>query len=145
MFRHDGNAVFLDGLRVPLEIFFRLEPAYQYPNDLVTMFYDGVRRHYRTHHRSWNVIGKWEDGDRYLGRISEFSRLVAEDNNENLEVEAAVEEAKRLAEPDIKAKYPEEDTPNVELQQRNDLKPKRTKRVRASGERSPRSGDQHSG
>jgi len=145
MFKHEGDRIFLDGLQVPLNIFLVLEPTYQYPSQLAVMFYDGSRRHYRTRHGSWSVSGKWEDGDRYLSRISEFSRLVAEENNENLEVEAAVEEAKRLAEPDIKAKYPEEDTPNVELQQRNDLKPKRTKRVRASGERSPRSGDQHSG
>jgi hypothetical protein len=139
MFRHEGNTISLNGFDVPLRVFLELEPSYQYPLDVIVMFYDGSRRHYKTSHRSWSIVGKWEDGERYLARISEFSRLVAEENNENLEVEAAVEEAKRLAEPDIKAKYPEEVTPNVELQQRTDFNESGTKRIRTTRKRSPRS------
>ena len=147
MFKHDKNEIFLDGFKVPLDIFMRLEPTYTYPNDLIVMFYDGNRRHYRTKHNSWTVVGKWEDGDRYLTRIDDFFRLLVEVTKENQEVAAEVEAARKesVSEPDIKAKYPEEDTANVDLQQLADLKPSRIKRIRAQGKRPPRGGDKHSG
>lgn len=141
MFKHDKNEIFLDGFKVPLDIFMRLEPTYTYPNDLIVMFYDGNRRHYRTKHNSWTVVGKWEDGDRYLTRIDDFFRLLVEVTKENQEVAAEVEAARKesVSEPDIKAKYPEEVTPNVELQQRTDFNESGTKRVRTTRKRSPRS------
>lgn len=147
MFKHDKNEIFLDGFKVPLDVFMQLEPSYTHPNDLILMFYDGNRRHYRTKHKSWTVIGKWEDGDRYISRIDEFFRLMVEITKDNQEVAADVAAAKKdvMPKPDIKAKYPEEDTANVDLQQLADLKPSRIKRIRAQGKRSPRGGDKHSG
>jgi len=141
MFKHDKDNIYLNGLKVPLELFKRLEPAYQHPNDLIVMFYDGKRRHYRTESKSWTVVGLWEDGERYLSRIDDFFRLLVEVTKENQEVAADVEEAKKesMPEPDIKAKYPVEETPNVELQQRTDLNESGTKRVRTTRKRSPRS------
>jgi hypothetical protein len=141
MFKHDKDHIYLNGLKISLCLFKRLEPSYQYPNDLVVMFYDGNRRHYRTKHKSWTVVGKWEDGNRYLARIDDFSRLLAETFNENQEVVAQVEAAKKELTPelDIKAKYPEEVPPNVELQQRTNFNKSGTKRVRTSRKRSPSS------
>ena len=141
MFKHDKDNIYLHGLKVPLEVFKQLEPLYQHPNDLIVMFYDGTRRHYRTKHNSWTVVGKWEDGDRYLTRIDDFFRLLVEVTKENQEVAAEVEVARKesVPEPDIKAKYPEEVTPNVELQQRTDFNESGTERVRTTRKRSPRS------
>jgi hypothetical protein len=141
MFKHDKDNIYLNGLKVPLELFKRLEPAYQHPNGLIVMFYDGKRRHYRTESKSWTVVGLWEDGERYLSRIDDFFRLLVEVTKENQQVAADVEAAKKesMPEPDIKAKYPVEETPNVELQQRTDLNESGTKRVRTTRKRSPRS------
>ena len=44
MFKHDKDIIFLNGLKIPLKVFKMLEPSYQYPKDLVVMFYDGNRK-----------------------------------------------------------------------------------------------------
>ena len=141
MFKHEQDNIYLDGLKIPLSVFMRLEPSYQYPPNLIVMFYDGKRRHYRTQNNSWTINGAWEDGNRYLNRIDEFFVLLAQIEREKYEISAEVEKARNQTQnqSDIKAKYPEEVTPNVELQQRNDLNKSGTKRVRASGKRTPRS------
>lgn len=141
MFKHDHDNIFLNGLKIPVRLFQMLEPSYTFPADLIVMFYDGTRRHYRTQHKSWTVTGSWQDGDRYLSRADEFARLVNASEAEMQEVAASVAAARKEAtpEPDLKAKYPEEVTPNVELQQRNDLNEVGTKRVRTTRKRSPRS------
>lgn len=95
MFKHDKDNIYLNGFKIPLGLFRSLEPAYQYPNDLIVMFYDGNRRHYRTKNTSWTVVGVWQDGDRYLSRIDDFSRLLAGVNKENEQVADDVKAAKK--------------------------------------------------
>jgi hypothetical protein len=63
---------------------------------------------------------------------------------ENLEVIAEVNAVRTLAELDIKAKYPVEDTTNVDLQQFDDLKPSGIEGIRSQGKRSSRGGNKHS-
>jgi hypothetical protein len=109
------------------------------------MFYDGERRHYRTKNNSWSIPGIWHDGERYLSRIKEFVDLFANVQTEEAALVEdsvkAVQAAIASTEPDLKAKYPVEEQPNVELQQRDDIKPKRVKRVRSTSKRSPRTGN----
>jgi hypothetical protein len=146
MFKHEGDSIFLNGFKIPLAQFKRLEPGYKSPNGLIVMFYDGVKRNYRTKDNSWTIPGSWADGDRYMERVDEFASLLKAAADEeaavNKEVEEAVKNAVQNAnndsEPDVKAKYPVEEPTNVELQQRDDIKPKRIKRVRSTGKRSPR-------
>ena len=140
MFKHYGNSIYLDGMEIPLSTFMRLEPSYQYPNDLVVMFYDGKMRNFRTRHRSWTINGTWAEGDRYLSRIGEFSRLLDAERVEDIAVAAAVEKARS------EAKYPVKgEKPNVELHERSDLNEGGTEGVRPKGKRSSRSRDKHSG
>ena len=132
MFKHTGNSIYLDGLEIPLSTFMRLEPSYQYPSDLVVMFYDGRMRNFRTKHRSWTLQGAWAEGDRYLSRIGEFSRLLAMERVEDIAVAKAVAAAS--------AKYPVKgEKPNVELHERTDLNKGGTEGVRSKGKRSSRS------
>ncbi len=144
MFKHDKDIIFLNGLKIPLKVFKMLEPSYQYPKDLVVMFYDGNRKNYRTKHGSWSIAGNCPQCDRYLTRISEFSRLMSQIEIENLEIIAEVNAVRTLAELDIKAKYPLEDTTNVDLQQFDDLKPSGIEGIRSQGKRSSRGGNKHS-
>lgn len=140
MFKHYGNSIYLDGLEIPLSIFMRLEPSYQYPTDLVVMFYDGKMRNFRTKHRSWTLQGNWDEGNRYLSRIGEFSRLLDAERVEDVAAAAAVEKAR------AEAKYPVKgEKPNVELHERSDLNEGGTEGVRPKGKRSSRSRDKHSG
>ena len=135
MFKQHKDRIFLDGMEVPLELFRVLEPQYAFPSDLVVMFYDGERRHYRTKHRSWSISGRWADGDRYLARRDEFARLVGGDRNESIAAEVQVAQVKSH----LKAKYAEEEKTDVELHKRTDLNEGGTKRVRAPRKRTPRS------
>jgi hypothetical protein len=122
MFKHYGDTIYLDGMEVPISTFMRLEPSYQYPRDLIVMFYDGRRRNYRTKHRSWSISGTWVEGDRYLARIGDFSRLVAEERVEDVAAAEAVAKAKSAVESAASAKYPVKgDEPNVKLHQWTDL------------------------
>jgi hypothetical protein len=145
MFKQEGENVYLNGIEVPLSIFKRLEPTHKFPNDLIVMFYDGERRHYRTKNNSWSIPGIWHDGERYLSRIKEFVDLFANVQTEEAALVEdsvkAVQAAIASTEPDLKAKYPVEEQPNVELQQRDDIKPKRVKRVRSTSKRTPRTGN----
>jgi len=149
MFKHEGDNIYLNGFKIPLTQFKRLEPGYKFPNGLIVMFYDGTRRNYRTKDNSWTIPGTWSDGDRYIERVDEFTSLLktAGDNDAllNKEVEEAVKRAVETiendTESDVKAKYPVEESTNVELQQRDDIKPKRIKRVRSTSKRSPRTGN----
>jgi hypothetical protein len=140
MFKQEGENVYLNGIEVPLSIFKRLEPAHKFPNDLIVMFYDGERRHYRTKNNSWSIPGIWQDGERYLSRIKEFVDLFANVRTEDAALiedsVKAVEAAIASTEPDLKAKYPLEEPTDVKLQQRDDIKPKRVKRVRSPSKRS---------
>jgi hypothetical protein len=134
MFKHEKNDVYLNGMKIPVKVFQTLEPEYTYPKDLVVMFYDGKRRNYRTKTQNWTIEGTWLQGDRYLARIEEFSNLMEE---------KAKNDAIDPLESTVKAKYPKEEKPDVKLQQRDDIKPKRTKGVRSESKRAPRSGDKH--
>jgi hypothetical protein len=146
MFKHYGDSIYLDGMEIPLSTFMRLEPSYQYPSDLIVMFYDGKMRNFRTKHRSWTLNGAWAEGDRYLSRIGEFSRLLAMEKVENVAVAEAVAKAKSDAESAALAKYPlKGEKPNVELHERTDLNKGGTEGVRSKGKRSSRSRDKHSG
>lgn len=138
MFKHEGNVISLDGLRVPIEIFMRLEPAYSYPKDIVVMFYDGERRNYRTANRGWSIYGKWDSGDRYLSRREEFAALLEEDARLDRDAAAAVKAARTQAQKD---KYPTEGKPNViKLHERDDQHKSGTEGVRSKGKRVSRSG-----
>lgn len=134
MFKHEKNDVYLNGMKIPIGVFQTLEPEYTYPKDLVVMFYDGKRRNYRTKTQNWTIEGAWLQGDRYLARIEEFSNLMEE---------KAKNDAVDPLESTVKAKYPKEEMPDVKLQQRDDIKPKRTKGVRSEGKRAPRGGNKH--
>ena len=134
MFKQHKDKIFLDGMEVPLPVFSMLEPNYTHPSDLVVMFYDGERRHYRTKHRSWSIMGRWDEGERYLARKDDFARLMRGENNESIAAEVQVAEVKS----DLKAKYAEEET-DVELHKRTDLNEGGTKRVRSPSKRTPRS------
>lgn len=134
MFKHEKNDVYLNGMKIPIGVFQVLEPEYTYPKDLVVMFYDGKRRNYRTKTQNWTIEGTWLQGDRYLARIEEFSNLMEE---------KAKNDTVDPLESTVKAKYPKEETPDVKLQQRDDIKPKRTKGVRSEGKRTPRGGNKH--
>lgn len=134
MFKQHKDKIFLDGMEVPLPVFRMLEPNYTHPSDLVVMFYDGERRHYRTKHRSWSIMGRWDEGERYLARKDDFARLMRGENNESIAAEVQVAEVKS----DLKAKYAEEET-DVELHKRTDLNEGGTKRVRSPSKRTPRS------
>jgi len=135
MFKQHNDKIFLDGMEVPLPLFRMLEPNYTHPSDLIVMFYDGERRHYRTKHRSWSIMGRWEDGERYLARKEDFARLMRGENNESIAAEMQVAEVKS----DLKAKYAEEEKTDVELHKRTDLDKGGTKRVRSPSKRAPRS------
>ena len=146
MFKQDKDNIFLNGIKIPMNIFKMLEPSYTFPIGLIVMFYDGMKRNYRTKHNSWNVMGEWAEGDRYLNRIGEFSQLMKMMEQENYEAQQAVEEVKKsLNEPDANPKYPTEDSLNVKLHHGADINKSRTKRVRTTSKRSSSSGDQHSG
>ena len=134
MFKQHKDKIFLDGMEVPLPVFRMLEPNYTHPSDLIVMFYDGERRHYRTKHRSWSIMGRWDEGERYLARKDDFARLMRGENNESIAAEVQVAEVKS----DLKAKYAEEET-DVELHKRTDLNEGGTKRVRSPSKRTPRS------
>jgi hypothetical protein len=131
MFKHEGDNIFLNGLKIPISVFKILEPSYASPSDLVVMFYDGKRRNYRTKTQSWNIAGSWRQGDRYLLRIEEYRKLMQQLTLEPMAVATT------------KDKYPKEDSEDVKLQQRDDIKPKRTKGVRSEGKRAPRGGNKH--
>lgn len=135
MFKQHKETIFLDGMGIPLPLFMVLEPNYSHPSDLIVMFYDGERRHYRTKHRSWSIMGRWEEGERYLARKDDFARLVRGENNESIAAEVQVAEVKS----DLKAKYAEEEKTDVELHKRTDLDKGGTKRVRSPSKRTPRS------
>lgn len=135
MFKQHKETIFLDGMEVPLPLFRMLEPNYTHPSDLIVMFYDGERRHYRTKHRSWSIMGRWDEGDRYLSRKDDFARLMRGENNESIAAEMQVAEVKS----DLKAKYAEEEKTDVELHKRTDLDKGGTKRVRSPSKRAPRS------
>lgn len=135
MFKQHKDKIFLDGMEVPLPLFRMLEPNYTHPSDLIVMFYDGERRHYRTKHRSWSINGRWEEGERYLARKEDFAQLVRGENNESIAAEVQVAEVKS----DLKAKYAEEEKTDVELHKRTDLDKGGTKRVRSPSKRTPRS------
>jgi len=135
MFKQHKETIFLDGMEVPLPLFRMLEPNYTHPSDLIVMFYDGERRHYRTKHRSWSIMGRWDEGDRYLSRKDDFARLMRGENNESIAAEMQVAEVKS----DLKAKYAEEEKTDVELHKRTDLDKGGTKRVRSPSKRTPRS------
>jgi hypothetical protein len=145
MFKHEGDNIYLNSLKIPLNTFLRLEPAYRSPSGIIVMFYDGTRRNYRTKNNSWTIPGTWQDGDRYLSRVDEYKRLIDGANADefalNEEVANAVKDVIAASESTEKAKYPVEEQPNVELQQRDDIKPKRVKRVRSTSKRSPRTGN----
>jgi hypothetical protein len=142
MFKHDNNGISLNGMRIPLEVFLRLEPSYSQPKDIVVMFYDGDKRHYRTKHRSWTVSGKWADGDRYLARGDEYAALLDIDRQETVDAFRDVQAAKARA---VKDKYPVEGNKNVELHARDDLNKGGTKGVRPKGKRTSRNRGKHSG
>jgi hypothetical protein len=142
MFKHENGTIHLNGMRIPLETFRKLEPAYAQPDDIVVMFYDGVRRHYRTKHRSWTVWGKWDEGERYLQRASDFASLLAEENRETAD---AIQEVKRAKARAVKDKYPVEGNKNVELHARDDLNKGGTKGIRSKGKRTSRNRGKHSG
>ena len=131
MFKHEHDNIFLNGLKIPLKAFLTLEPCYKHPEDLIVMFYDGKKRNYRTKTQSWNVPGRWIEGDRYLMRVEEYSNLMQQMSNEP------------VSEVTVKAKYPMEDSQDVKLQQRDDIKPKRTSGIRSTGKRAPRGGNKH--
>jgi hypothetical protein len=135
MFKQHKDKVFLDGMEIPLALFKVLEPNYSCPSDIIVMFYDGERRHYRTKNRSWSIMGAWDEGERYLSRKDEFARLVRGENNETVAAEVEVANVKS----DLKAKYAEEDKTDVELHKRTDLDKGGTKRVRPPSKRTPRS------
>lgn len=82
-FRHDGENIIMGGLTIPLSLFLVLEPGYKYPNDLLIMIYDGKSRNYRTKNGSWVVPGRWEEGERYILRLSDFSKLLQIVNRED--------------------------------------------------------------
>lgn len=143
MFKHEGNSIYLNGLKVPLDIFLRLEPSYSYPKDLVVMFYDGKIRNYRTAQRSWTLGGRWENGERYLNRVEEFAALVEEEEKLDREAIGAVKAAVTQAQKD---KYPTEDKPNViKLHERDDQHKSGTEGVRSKGKRVSRPGGKRSG
>lgn len=141
MFKHEGNTVYLNGLKVPVEIFLRLEPSYSYPKNLVVMFYDGKMRNYRTTERSWTIGGRWENGERYLNRREEFAALVEDDARLDREAVAAVKAARAQAQKD---KYPTEGKPNVKLHARDDQHKSGTEGLRSKGKRVSRSGGKRS-
>lgn len=133
MFKHEGNFVYLNGLKISVELFRQLEPSYSYPNDIVVMFYDGARRHFRTKHRTWTLPGIWPEGDRYLSRVSEFSELMAREQSELANASVDVSNARKRL---VKAKYPMEEKPNViELHPRDDLNKSGTEGLRSKGKR----------
>lgn len=142
MFKHEGNTVYLNGLKVPVTIFLQLEPSYSYPSDIVVMFYDGARRHYRTKHRSWTLWGRWEDGERYLSRADEFASIMAQETSEMADATAQVSQLKT---PPVKDKYPVEGIKDVKLHKRDDLDKSGTEGVRSKGKRVSRSRGKHSG
>jgi hypothetical protein len=146
MFKHYYDKIFLNGMEIPLKTFRQLEPSYTFPSGLVVMFYDGQMRNYRTIHRSWTVDGAWAEGDRYLSRIGEFSRLLAEEKVEDLAAAEAVAKAKSAIESAASAKYPVKgEEPNVKLHEWADLDKGGTQGVRTTGKRSSRGRDKHSG
>jgi hypothetical protein len=75
-FKHDGENIVIGGLTIPLSAFLVLEPGYKYPSDLIAMIYDGKSRQYKAKSGSWIVPGRWEDGERYIRRSSDFAKLV---------------------------------------------------------------------
>jgi hypothetical protein len=135
MFIHAGDTITIDGFKIPLDLFMRLEPTYTYPSNLKILRYDGVCRQYKAGDRNWTIEGKWEQGDRYVSRLKDFKQLLAQERAERQALEAEV----------AKAKYPLEEPVNVQLQQRDDLNAGGTEGVRPKSKRAPRRRSEHNG
>lgn len=136
MFMHQGDIITVAGVKVPLHMFLQLEPSYQYPADLRALRYDGSVRHYKAGDRSWIVVGRWEAGDRFIAKASEFAKFVDMANQE---------EATHAAEVEAAAKYAVEEPIDVKLHNRGDLVESGTEGVRPKSKRAPRSRSKRDG
>lgn len=135
MFIHAGDIITIDGFKIPLDLFKRLEPSYTHPSNLKILRYDGSCRHYKADDRNWVIEGKWEQGDRYVARLKDFKQLVMQERAEQQALEAEV----------ALAKYPLEEPVNVELHKRDDLNEGGTEGVRPKSKRAPRRRSEHNG
>jgi len=94
----------IDGKQIKRSAFLALEPKYSEPIGTVYLKYESDESSYRlikTKDRQYKIIGVWDDGERYLKRISDFVQLseeiITEAHQEETSFEQEIAQAKEQA------------------------------------------------
>ena len=94
-FTHTGNTIIInDEYRFPIELFMKLEPDYSLPNGIILRKYVQGKTHFITSgfmEKSQPL--NWNDGDRYINRLSELIYL---EQDEKIREEERKEHVRRI-------------------------------------------------
>jgi hypothetical protein len=87
--RNEAGQFLINGTVIPRDIFLAMEPNYTEPEGTIFVHYEqGIGRRIRTNVKEYKIGGAWDDGDRYIKRISQFSQA-----STSLSIEAQKQEA----------------------------------------------------
>ncbi|MBD1864177.1 MULTISPECIES: DUF4376 domain-containing protein [Trichocoleus] len=69
---HPDNFIYLNDLRLPLEVFQKQEPDYSLPKGATHRLYTGDRHLLYSKDSQWAGEVPWQEGDRYLANIAKY-------------------------------------------------------------------------
>jgi hypothetical protein len=91
----------INGKKITRRAFLMLEPSYSEPVDAIYIRYeseDGAYRLIRTSEKQYKIFGEWAEGERYIKRVNELSRLSTtiehQINQEEKEISETINKAK---------------------------------------------------